>query len=102
MSGQLPKTCGCEGWVDLAPGYRTFAREFMRYAYTTAASGKLHHIGTDQMQGWRHRIAPDAEMSDAYVDDKIEEEFARYKPAPGTGKWSNQREVEEARPGDGP
>ncbi len=102
MSGQLPRTCGCEGWVDLAPGYRTFAREFSRYAYNTTCSGKLHHLGQDQMQGWRERIAPDARISDAYVEDPIEEEFARYKPAPGTGKWSNQREVEEARPGEGP
>ena len=67
MSGQLPKTCNCEGWIDLAPGYRTFAREFSRRAYTTVASGKLHHIGPDQMQGWRTRIAPDAEISDAYI-----------------------------------
>ncbi|MCJ7549352.1 MAG: sulfatase-like hydrolase/transferase [Anaerolineae bacterium] len=34
-SGQLPKTCNCEGWIDLAPGYRTFARDFSRHAYTT-------------------------------------------------------------------
>jgi choline-sulfatase len=102
MSGQLPKTCNCQGWIDLKPGYNTFARQFSRYAYSTACSGKLHHLGIDQMQGWRTRMAPDAEISDAYVEDKIEEEFARYKPAPGTGKWSNQREVEEARPGDGP
>lgn len=102
MAGQLPKTCGCEGWVDLRPRYRTFAREFSRYAYTTIAAGKLHHIGTDQMQGWRERIAPDAQISDAYVPDRIEEEFARYARAPGTGKWSNQREIEEARVADGP
>jgi choline-sulfatase len=102
MSGQLPKTCGCEGWIDLEPGYRTFAREFSRYAYATTCSGKLHHLGQDQMQGWRERIAPDARISDAYVEDPIEAEFARYEPAPGTGKWSNQREVEEARPGEGP
>ena len=102
MAGQLPKTCGCEGWVDLAPGYRTFAREFWRYAYNTICSGKLHHQGPDQMQGWKQRIAPDAEISDAFCADRIEEEFARYRPAPGTGKWSNQREIEEARPGDGP
>lgn len=102
MAGQLPKTCGCEGWVDLKPGYRTFAREFSRYAYNTVCSGKLHHIGQDQMQGWRKRIAPDCEISDAYVEDKIDEEFARYRPAPGTGKWSNQREVEEARAAEGP
>jgi len=102
MSGQLPKTCNCEGWIDLAPGYRTFAREFSRRAYTTAASGKLHHIGPDQMQGWRTRIAPDAEISDAYIENRIESEFARYTPPAGTGKWSNQRELEEARVADGP
>lgn len=102
MSGQLPKTCGCEGWYDLAPGYRTFARDFTRHAYTTVAAGKLHHLGTDQMQGWRSRIAPDAEISDAYIEGKIEAEFERYRPAPGTGKWSNQRELEEARVVDGP
>jgi choline-sulfatase len=47
-------------------------------------------------------VAPDAEISDAHVADPIEAEFARYHPAPGTGKWSNQREVEEARGADGP
>lgn len=102
MSGQLPKTCGCEGWRDLAPGYRTFASEFARYAYTTTCAGKLHHQGIDQMQGWRNRIAGDLEIGDGSVRDAIPEEFAKYKPAPGTGKWGNQREVEEARPGDGP
>ena len=51
-SGQLPKTCGCEGWTDLQPGYRTFAREFSRYAYNTCCSGKLHHMGQD------HRTHP--------------------------------------------
>jgi choline-sulfatase len=102
MSGQLPKTCSCEGWKDLKPGYRTFAHEFSKYAYNTVASGKLHHLGTDQMQGWRTRLAPDAEISDEYISDIIIEEFSRYKPAPGKGKWSNQREVEEARPAEGP
>ena len=102
MAGKLPKTCGCEGWIDLEPGSRTFAREFSRYAYNTVCSGKLHHIGPDQMQGWRSRIAPDADISDDYIEGRVEEEFARYRPAPGTGKWSNQREIEEARPGNGP
>lgn len=102
LAGQLPKTCDCEGWIDLVPGYRTFAREFSRYAYNTTCSGKLHHQGQDQMQGWRTRIAPDAEISDKYVEDKIESEFARYEKPAGTGKWSNQQEVEEARPAEGP
>jgi choline-sulfatase len=102
MSGQLPKTCQCEGWMDLEPGYRTFSREFSRYAYHTACSGKLHHLTQDQMQGWTCRIAPDAAMMDCYIEDAIAEEFKRYRPAPGTGKWSNQREVEEARAAEGP
>ncbi len=97
-SGQLPKTCGCEGWTDLQPGYRTFAREFSRYAYNTCCSGKLHHMGQDQMMGWRERIAADTHIDDKYVDDPITEEFERYSKAPETGKWSNQREVEESRP----
>jgi choline-sulfatase len=102
MSGQLPKTCGCEGWLDLEPGYRTFAREFSRYAYHTVCCGKLHHQSQDQMQGWAQRIAPDAHVSQKYIPGRIPEEFARYKPAPGTGKWSNQREIEEARVAEGP
>ncbi len=102
MSGQLPKTCGCQGWFDLSPNYHTFSRQFTRYAYNTVCSGKLHHQGIDQMQGWRTRIEPDAVIGEQYLEDKIEEEYARYSPPPGTGKWSNQREIEEARAGDGP
>ncbi len=97
-AGQLPKTCDCEAWTDLKPGYRTFAREFSRYAYTTCCSGKLHHLGQDQMMGWRSRIAADCNVADNHVDDPISSEFERYKSAPETGKWSNQREVEESRP----
>lgn len=102
MAGQLPKTCKCEGWSDLDPGYRTFAREFSRYAYATVCSGKLHHLTQDQMQGWTTRIAPDASVIDSCIEGAIEEEFARYSPMPETGKWSNQREIEEARPVEGP
>lgn len=103
MSGQLPKTCHCQNYgEDLAPNYMTFAKRFSQYAYNTACSGKLHHMGPDQMQGWRTRIAPDAEITDRFVEGKIEAEFARYHPRPGTGKWSNQREIEEARVAVGP
>lgn len=103
MSGQLPKTCDCQSFgQDLAPNYMTFARRFSQYAYNTVCSGKLHHLGVDQMQGWTKRIAPDADVATRYIEGRIEEEFKRYKPKPGFGKWSNQREVEEARPADGP
>ncbi|MFW5803447.1 MAG: sulfatase-like hydrolase/transferase, partial [Verrucomicrobiota bacterium] len=103
MAGQLPKTCNCQNFgEDLPPFSHTFAHQFARYAYHSTCSGKLHHPGPDQMQGWTSRIAPDASVSDRHIPDKIEAEFARYKPAPETGKWSNQREIEEARIGDGP
>ncbi len=103
MAGQLPLTCNCQGfWDDLSPGYMTFARRFSQYAYNTVCSGKLHHHGPDQMQGWTKRIAPDADLAPQYIEGRIEEEFASYKPAPGTGKWSNQREIEEARAAKGP
>ena len=103
MAGQLPKTCDCQTFgEDLPPFSHTFAHQFARYAYHATCSGKLHHTGVDQMQGWTTRIAPDAEISNRHIPDTIEAEFARYKLASGTGKWSNQREIEEARVGDGP
>ena len=102
MAGQLPKTCGCEGWVDLQPNYLTFARQFARHMYNTVCSGKLHHIGTDQMQGWTKRIAPDAEISDKYIEGRDGDLFARYTSELGTGKWSNQKEIERAGVGGGP
>ncbi|MFA5629746.1 MAG: sulfatase-like hydrolase/transferase [Dehalococcoidales bacterium] len=102
MAGQLPKTCKCEGWIDLAPNYMTFARRFSQYAYHTVCVGKLHHLGTDQMQGWTRRISPDAIIADNYIEDRVDEEFKKYKPAAGTGKWSNEREIKEARVATGP
>lgn len=102
MRGQLPKTCGCEGWIDLPPGSRTFARELARYAYNTVCSGKLHHEGQDQMQGWTTRIAPDANIKPQYIEDRVETEFTRYQKEPGTGKWSNQKEVQRAGIARGP
>jgi choline-sulfatase len=102
MSGQLPETCGCRRYgEDLPPGYMTFARRFAQYAYHAVCSGKLHHVGVDQMQGWTKRIAPDAEIYTRYIEGRVEEEFDRYEPLPGTGKWSNQKEIEQAGIGEG-
>jgi choline-sulfatase len=103
MAGQLPKTCDCQGfWEDLTPGYMTFAKRFSQYAYNTVCSGKLHHHGPDQMQGWTKRISPDADLAVPFIEGKIEEEFARYDMPAIFGKWSNQRELEEAGPKTGP
>jgi choline-sulfatase len=64
MSGQLPRTAGCEQFgQDLAPGHMTFARRFAQWGYATVVSGKLHHQGADQMQGWTRRISGDISIA---------------------------------------
>jgi choline-sulfatase len=80
MSGQLPRTCDCLGWIDLKPDYMTFAKRFSQYAYQTTCCGKLHHSGPDQMQGWRWRIGEETHISPQEVDGRVEVEFARYHP----------------------
>jgi len=59
MAGQLPRTCGCEGWIDLPPSHVTFTRHFSQYAYETICCGKLHDFGADMMQGWTQRPVGD-------------------------------------------
>ena len=72
MSGQLPKTCGCEGWRDLRPGHMTFARLFSQYAYETVAFGKLHHQGSDQMQGWTQRPVRHLDfLASRFIDGRV-------------------------------
>ena len=103
MAGQLPKTCGCDGaWTDLAPGYHTFARRFAQHAYHTVCSGKLHHLGPDQMQGWTQRLTPDAEVYDKYCDGLIRDEFLAYAQGKLGEKKTNEHYVREANgePGD--
>jgi choline-sulfatase len=101
MAGQFPRTTGCERYgQDLAPGAMTFARRLSQYGYQTVVSGKLHHMGTDQMQGWTQRIAGDMHVETRYIDGRVEEEFARYQQPPL--KWSNAKEIERAGIGRGP
>ncbi|MDD4888949.1 MAG: sulfatase-like hydrolase/transferase [Phycisphaerae bacterium] len=103
MAGQLPRTCNCDGaWMDLAPGYPTFARRFAQYAYDTVCSGKLHHIGPDQMQGWTQRLAPDAEVFAKYCDGLIREEYLAYSQGLVTSKRTNADYVREAGAQFGP
>jgi len=99
MAGQLPKTCDCDGaWMDLAPGYHTFARRFAQHAYHAVCSGKLHHLGPDQMQGWSRRLAPDATVYDKYCEGLIREDYLAYRQAVLSEKKSNEDYVKEARP----
>ena len=100
MSGQLPKTCGCEGWQDLRPGYMTFARRFSQFAYETVAFGKLHHQGPDQMQGWTQRPVRHLDfLASRSIEGRREEEFQRYQRRFEEYKWSEAKEIKRAGPG---
>lgn len=82
-SGQLPRTCGCEKFTDdLAPGSMTFARRFSQHAYQTTCAGKLHHHAPDQMQGWNWRLGEEFHVHPRFLENKVTEEFNRYKPGP--------------------
>jgi choline-sulfatase len=97
MAGQLTKSCGCDGaWMDLAPGYHTYARRFAQHAYHTVCAGKLHHIGVDQMQGWTQRLAPDTHVLDKYCDGLVAAELARYARPKLGGRKTNEDYVREA------
>ncbi len=106
MAGQFARHCKCEVYGDdLAPGYMTFARRFSQYAYSTIACGKLHHMGTDQLQGWLHRSLSQVGMDNSYIEGRVEEEFQKYTKRPSlfsdemipeqeiSGKWSDAKEI---------
>lgn len=98
MSGQLPKTCSCEGWKDLAPHSMTFARRFTQEAYHTTCSGKLHHFGLDMMQGWLHRPAGlgDALTSAHSFPPLNMQAFERFNQPLSAVKWSDAKEIQRA------
>ena len=94
MAGQFPRTCGCERFgQDLAPNYMTFARRLGQYAYHTVACGKLHHLGTDQMQGWSQRIGSQMAVGGHFVEGRQQDEFDKVAWPTGQVKWSDTKEV---------
>ena len=97
MAGQLPGTCGCYQYGDdLTPEYMTFARRFSQYAYNTVCCGKLHHMGTDFLQGWMQRIGGHDAMDARYIRDRVDGEFKRNTSPLADGKWSDAREIRRA------
>ncbi len=101
MAGQFPRTTGCEVYgQDLAPGHMTFSRRLAQYGYKTVVSGKLHHMGTDQMQGWTNRLYGDMDISPTFIEDKVSSEYDRYV-LPGF-KWSDAKEIYRSGIGRGP
>ncbi len=101
-AGQLPRTCGCEVFgEDLAPGHMTFARRLSQYGYATVACGKLHHNGTDQMQGWTRRIGDGMSVRHDFIEGRNPEAM-RGLPLPTEHKWNHIKEVKRAGIGHGP
>jgi choline-sulfatase len=98
MSGQLPRTSKCEKFgQDLAPGSMTFARQFALEGYETVVSGKLHHLGTDQMQGWTSRISGDIQVNPYYIGGKAMAHRKNFAEV----KWSDAKEITRAGVGKG-
>jgi len=103
MSGQFPSTTGCRVFgQDLAPGSMTFARQLARHGYETVACGKLHHLGTDQMQGWTRRIAGDMTVASHFIDERDTDAYTRYVRPMTEVKWSDAKEIARAGVGRAP
>lgn len=102
MAGQLPTTCNCRVYGDdLAPNYLTWARLFSQYGYETVCCGKLHHMGPDQMQGWRRRISFDDVHVEARYVGGLRKEENEHLPR-NDGKWSDVKEILRAGIGKSP
>ena len=103
MSGQFPRAIGCETFGDdLPPFSMTWAKRLAQWGYQTTCSGKLHHTGADQMQGWTARIAPDCHVSPRYIEGFQPGEVEGLQAEAGVGKWSNNKEIARAGIGYGP
>ncbi|MFD2116629.1 sulfatase-like hydrolase/transferase [Paenibacillus yanchengensis] len=106
MAGQFPRHCGVERYgQDLTPGYMTFARRLAQYGYQTVVSGKLHHMGVDQMQGWTRRISGDMHVDERFVTGRLDQEQQVQEKQPKRGnlqKWSEAKEIARAGVGRGP
>jgi len=91
MSGQLPRTCGCESYgEDLPPESMTFARRLAQYGYETTVAGKLHHTGTDKAQGWTNLLTGGG-CNVTVKDDVPMEQYTR-----SHAKWTDEKEVRRA------
>jgi choline-sulfatase len=92
MSGQLPRTCGCETYgEDLPPEYMTFSRRFAQHGYETVAAGKLHHTGDDKAQGWTRLVS-----GGGCNVETIDGEAERYERPLSEVKWSDAKEIRRA------
>lgn len=102
MSGQLPTTNGCRRYGDdLPPFSPTFARQLSLAGYQTVCAGKLHHQGTDQMQGWTQRIGMDTHIEPEYLGAVAAARHQVYNSG-AQKSWNLRKELTMAGPGTNP
>ncbi|MBW3636180.1 MAG: sulfatase-like hydrolase/transferase [Armatimonadetes bacterium] len=106
-AGKYPRNCGVERYgQDLPPNSLTWARVFSQFAYQTVACGKLHHTGTDQMQGWTRRVGLDESVESGFIAERDAASFEAMKARPdgrdADPKWSDAKEIQRAGIGRGP
>lgn len=102
-SGKFPRHCGVEQFgQDLPLNSETFARALARGGYMTACCGKLHHGGTDQMQGWLRRICngDDMQVHTECIADRDEAAYERFAGRPPM--WTLSEELQRAGAGRSP
>lgn len=102
-TGQYPRDCGVEHYgQDLPPGSETFARALSRVGVETVCAGKLHHMGTDPMQGWNRRICngDDLHVDLSFRSDVDTEAVAARVPK--KNMWSLSEELRRAGAGKSP
>lgn len=94
--GEFPRTCGCEVYgEDLQPGSPTIARAFSEAGYHTVVTGKTHHPGPDQMQGYIQCVG------NHQLDPGVYSPHTTYDSSVSDGKWLQAKEVQRAGPGRG-
>jgi choline-sulfatase len=60
LSGRLVSDIRCYDNASEFPSqYPTFVHHFRNAGYRTAASGKMHFVGADQLHGWEERLTTD-------------------------------------------
>jgi choline-sulfatase len=104
LTGVYPRRTGAMDVHGCTPSdILTMPEHLGLYGYYTVGAGKMHFVGPDQMHGWHERIGRDVWVRGPgqrrMVDDPVHR--AEMRSEPGTGKWSQPKEIANARAGEG-
>jgi len=101
LTGNYLEKCGTRGYgIPLPSEVVTIPGHLSRYGYHPVAAGKMHFAdGSDQMHGWYERIGRDIRGRNGYepADDPLHQATTFHEE--GTGKWSQAKEITNARVG---